>query len=40
MAEAGQPQMQAMDEQDLQRYRELLARGHDNPNRLLAHSRH
>jgi 7,8-dihydropterin-6-yl-methyl-4-(beta-D-ribofuranosyl)aminobenzene 5'-phosphate synthase len=40
MAEAGQPQTQALDEQDLQHYRELLARGHDNPNRLLAHSGH
>jgi 7,8-dihydropterin-6-yl-methyl-4-(beta-D-ribofuranosyl)aminobenzene 5'-phosphate synthase len=39
-AEAGQPQMQAMDEQDLQRYRALLASGHDNPNRVLAHSEH
>jgi 7,8-dihydropterin-6-yl-methyl-4-(beta-D-ribofuranosyl)aminobenzene 5'-phosphate synthase len=40
VAEAGQPRMQAMDEQDLQVYRELLAQGHDNPDRILAHSRH
>jgi 7,8-dihydropterin-6-yl-methyl-4-(beta-D-ribofuranosyl)aminobenzene 5'-phosphate synthase len=39
-AETGQPQMQAMDEQDLYGYRQLLAQGHDNPNRLLAHSGH
>ena len=40
VAEAGQPQMQAMDEQDLHGYRELLAQGHDNPDRLLAQSEH
>ena len=40
VAEAGQPQMQAMDEQDLRGYRQLLAQGHDNPDRLLAHSGH
>jgi 7,8-dihydropterin-6-yl-methyl-4-(beta-D-ribofuranosyl)aminobenzene 5'-phosphate synthase len=40
MAEAGQPQTLAMDEEDLQRYRELLVQGHDNPDRLLAHSEH
>lgn len=40
VADAGQPQMQAMDEQDLHGYRELLAQGHDNPDRLLAHSGH
>lgn len=39
MAEAGQPQIQAMDEQDLRRYRELL-QGHDSPGRLLAHGSH
>ena len=38
MAETGQPQ--AMDKQDLQRYRELLAQGHDSPDRLLTYSRH
>jgi len=41
MVEAGQPRIQeGLDGQDLQRYRELLARGHDNPNRILVHSRH
>ena len=35
VAEAGQPQMHAMDEQDLREYRELLAQGHDNPTRLV-----
>ncbi|MGI9320553.1 MAG: hypothetical protein ACR2O5_04010, partial [Thiogranum sp.] len=40
VAETGQPHIQAMDEQDLHGYRELLAQGHDNPDRLLAHSRH
>ena len=40
IAEAGQPQMQILDEQDLHGYRELLAHGHDNPNRLMAHSGH
>ena len=39
-AEMGQPQMQAMDEQDLRDYRELLAQGHDNPDSLLAHNGH
>ncbi len=38
MSEAGERQMQAMDEQELHLYRELLARGHDSPDRLLAHS--
>jgi 7,8-dihydropterin-6-yl-methyl-4-(beta-D-ribofuranosyl)aminobenzene 5'-phosphate synthase len=36
MAETGQ----TMDKQDLQRYRELLAQGHDNPDTLLAHGEH
>lgn len=40
VAEAGQPQVQAMDEQDLHGYRELLAQGHDSPDRLLAHIGH
>ena len=40
MAEAGQPETQAMDEQDLRRYRELLVQGHDSPDRLLAHGSH
>lgn len=40
VAEAGQPQMQALDEQDLHHYRRLLAQGHDSPDRLLAHSGH
>jgi 7,8-dihydropterin-6-yl-methyl-4-(beta-D-ribofuranosyl)aminobenzene 5'-phosphate synthase len=40
VAEAGQPQMQGMDEQDMRRYRQLLALGHDNPDRLLAHREH
>ncbi len=39
-AEAGQPETQAMDEQDLRRYRELLVQGHDSPDRLLAHGSH
>ena len=39
MAETGQPQIQTMDEHDLQRYRELLAQGLDNPSRLLAQYR-
>ena len=39
-AEAGQSNMLAMDDQDLQGYRELLIQGHDNPDRLLAHNRH
>ncbi len=36
VAEAGQPRMQAMDEDDLESYRELLARGADAELRLLA----
>jgi 7,8-dihydropterin-6-yl-methyl-4-(beta-D-ribofuranosyl)aminobenzene 5'-phosphate synthase len=40
MVEAGQSQMQGLDGQDLQRYRELLVGGHDNPDRVLAHSGH
>lgn len=36
MAEAGQPQMQAMDEQDLRSYRRLLATSDDNPESMLA----
>ena len=40
IAERGQPQMHALDEQDLRVYRELLAQGHDNPNRVVAHSKH
>jgi 7,8-dihydropterin-6-yl-methyl-4-(beta-D-ribofuranosyl)aminobenzene 5'-phosphate synthase len=38
VAEAGQPQMQAMDEDDLQSYRDLLARGADAELPLLAHA--
>ena len=40
LATSGQPPAQGLDEQDLQRYRELLAQGHDSPDRLLAHSEH
>ncbi|MGA7980139.1 MAG: MBL fold metallo-hydrolase [Chromatiaceae bacterium] len=40
VAEAGQPQMHAMDEQDLLNYRALLAQSHDNPHKLLAHDEH
>ena len=36
MADAGQQQLTAPDEEDLQHYRELLAGGHDNPDTLLA----
>ena len=40
VAELGQPQMHSMDEQDLRDYRILLAQGHDNPDRLVAHGEH
>jgi len=36
VAEAGQPQIKAMDEQELQHYRKLLAQGHDSPGSVLA----
>ena len=39
VAESGQPQMHAMDEQDLRGYRELLAQSDDNPARLVVHGR-
>jgi 7,8-dihydropterin-6-yl-methyl-4-(beta-D-ribofuranosyl)aminobenzene 5'-phosphate synthase len=39
-AEAGQPPVRAMDEEDMRGYRKLLALGHDNPDRLLAHRQH
>ena len=38
LAGSGQSTTQSMGEQDLQRYRELLAQGHDRPYRLVAHS--
>ncbi len=38
MAESGQTPMQGLDEQDLQRYQELLAQSHDSPDKLLARS--
>ena len=40
LADSGQQPIQGLDEQDLQRYRELLAQGHDSPDSLLAHSGH
>jgi len=37
MTSSGPVPTQGLDEQDLRRYRELLAQGHDNPHRVLAH---
>ena len=39
-AKAGQPPVRAMDEEDMRGYRKLLALGHDNRDRLLAHREH